>query len=264
MKANKTKISIIILSLFLVAVFFYLKGRNTDTATILPRTEPIGHSKAKPLDETKWYRVAYQEANDSLKTLIQNSPIRAEANPANKTAYQSILAKALSTDNFVIAGFAQEKIAELNRTDTNYMIAADLFILETEKGEDPDKSRFALAKAKQLYLKATELNPNNILANNKLAVSIIQLNEDPPMVGIGYIKKSLSIDSNDLSTNLLYGQLLLMSGQNEKAIKVYNKLVNLQPSNAEFLFKLSDIYGQLGNTEKAKEFLDKAKNLNQP
>ena len=57
---------------------------------------------------------------------------------------------------------------------------------------------------------------------------------------------------------------LLMSGQNEKAIKVYNKLVNLQPSNAEFLFKLSDIYGQLGNTQKAKEFLDKAKNLNQP
>lgn len=264
MQANKTKILIILLSLSIVAVFFYVKGRNTDTATILPPAKNIGHKQARPLDETKWYRVAYQEANDSLKSIIQSNPLRTNANPAHKPAYKSIITKSLATNNFILAGFAQEKLAELDPNDTAFMLAADLFILETDVGQDAEKTRFALAKAKQLYLKATEQNSKNILANNKLAISIIQLNEDPPMVGIGYIKKSLKIDSNDLSTNILYGQLLLMSGQNEKAIKVYNKLVNLQPSNAEFLFKLSDIHGQLGNTTKAKEYLEKAKNLNQP
>ena len=161
-----------------------------------------------------------------------------------------------------MAGFASEKLADLLPSDSAYLNTGDLFIRQISEEILPEQKRYILAKSKQLFKKAVEINPNNILANNKLAVTIIELGEDPPMVGIGYLKKSLSIDSNDLNTNYLYAELLTMSGQNEKAIKVYNKLVNLQPSNPELYFRLSELYGLTENADKAKEYLEQAKKIN--
>jgi len=247
-----------------VAVFFYLKGRNTDTAYV--EDKKPGHAtpkKSAPIDDSRWYKQSYQNANSDLQALVQATPLNVSASPEKYPSYQEIVTQAFKANNSLLAGFASQKLAELKPSDSSYLKAGDCFMRGLGEGQDAEKSHFLLAKGKQLYKKATEQNPDNILANNKLAVAIIQLNEDPPMVGIGYLKKSLSIDSNDLSTNILYGELLIMSGQNKKAIKVYNKLVNLQPSNAEFYFKLSDLYGQLGNSDKAKEFLEKAKKHNQ-
>ena len=260
---SKIKTSLILLSLAIVAVFFYVHGSNSNTATVEPVKNKPRHKESRPINDARWYKESYQNVNSELKALLQATPLDAPASVEKEDAYEQILTKAIAANKGLLAGFARQKLAELNPSDTAYLQAGDFFIRQLNEEADQEKAHFLLAKSKELYKKATEQNPDNILANNKLAVSIIQLNEDPPMVGIGYLKKSLSIDSNNLSTNILYGELLIMSGQHEKAIKVYNKLVNLQPSNAEFLFKLSDIHGQLGNANEAKEYLEKAKKLNQ-
>ena len=243
-----------------MAVFFYAKGRNISTAKIKPIT--IQKTKAPPIDDTKWYKQAFQNATKELKSLLKQTPLNIAAEQNKATSYNTIYTTAVSNKDFLIAGFAKEKLAQLEENDSNYIDAGNLFMEKSTTTDDEEYKIYLLSKSKQLYSKAVKINPNSIIANNSLAVSIIQLGQDPPMVGIGYIKKSLQIDSNDFGTNYLYGQMLLMSTQYEKAIKVYNKLVNLQPSNSGLYFTLSDIYGKTGDKEKSKEYLEKAKTLN--
>lgn len=261
MKTNKVTIFSIILPLLLVAVFFYFKGRNTDIAKIDP-IKARQNTAAAPIDDGKWYKLAFQNAEKEVKDKLKQIPLNVEVSQLYADEYQAIYDKAMEYKDFIIAGFAKEKIAELDQTDTSYLQAGNLFMEQSTLTEDAEFQLYLLAKSKQLYLKAVNLNPKSIIANNSLAVSIIQLGQDPPMLGISYLKKSLEIDSNDFGTNYLYGQLLVMSTQYEKAIKVYNKLVNLQPSNVGLYFTLSEIYGKIGNSAKSKEYLERAKTLN--
>ena len=58
------------------------------------------------------------------------------------------------------------------------------------------------------------------------------------------------------------GKLAVESNQLEKAIERFKKLVSLQPQNQEFYIELSKIYEMQGNQKEAKEWADKARNLN--
>lgn|GEM_PF-3145405 len=254
----------ILMPIVAIGTWFFIKGYKTatDTITTVPPTMEGQMRPATVLDDAKWYKMAYQNSSANIKALLEKTPLNQDADMNNLVDYKNILNQANSENNLWVFCFAQEKIAEATKTDSAYMFAGNAFIeFSTTVRDNTMQAEYLLAKSKQLYQKAVAINPNNIMTNNSLAIAIIQLGQDPPMVGIGYIKKSLQLDSNDLSTNYIYAQMLKLSGQNEKAILVYNKLVFLQPSNAEHYFSLSELYGKTGEQAKAKEFLEKAKSL---
>jgi tetratricopeptide (TPR) repeat protein len=72
------------------------------------------------------------------------------------------------------------------------------------------------------------------------------------------LKESLLIDSNNIELNFIHLNLLKKSQQWEKAIKKSQKLVSLQPQNSYWLFEISDIYGNLGDSTNAKIYLNLA------
>jgi len=262
---KKTSTALLILiPLIALGTWLFIKGYNTETDTILiesPSMEGTGRP-AVVLDDAKWYKMAYQNTSPTIKNLLEKTPLNQDVESGKIADYSKIANQANQENDLWIYCFAQEKVAEATNTDSAYIAAGNAFIeFSTTLRDNKTQAEYLLAKSKQLYQKAVTLNPENIMANNSLAIAIIQLGQDPPMVGIGYLKKSLQIDSNDLSTNYIYAQMLKLSGQNEKAILVYNKLVFLQPSNAEHYFSLSELYGKTGEEAKAKEFLEKAKSL---
>ncbi len=261
-KQTKT-VLLLLIPIVGISTFFYFKGHLSATDTISNELPAMSNQQAPMvLDDSKWYKLGFEQSNDELKTLLKNTPINVKASKEQINNYKLIEETAFKSNNFWIAAFAKEKIADALLTDTSYLESGGLFIeLSTTKQDNDEQRSYLLAKAKQQYQKAVKINPDNIMANNSLAVSIIQLGQDPPMLGIGYIKKSLQLDSNDLNTNYIYANMLLISKQYEKAIVVYNKLVNLQPDNAEHYFQLSKIYADLNDPTKSKEFLEKAKSL---
>ncbi len=262
MKKHATVSIIIILLLLAVSILFYNKGSLSAIAEIgSTENSQISQPQAK-LDDAKWYKMAYENADKDLQDLLQKNPLNIPAEANEKEALKNIYKKAIEKQQYWVAGFANEKIADIDKSDSAFINAGTLFMETSTTIQDNDEQKtFLIAKAKQLFQKAVKINPENISANNSLAISIIQLGQDPPMMGIGYLKKSLQIDSNDINTNYLYAQLLILSEQKEKAIEVYNKLVNLQPQNAEHYFQLSKLYAETKNVKLAKEYLDKAKSL---
>jgi tetratricopeptide (TPR) repeat protein len=253
-----------ILSLLLIiGLVFFFKGVNLSEGVVLTDTAKIQKQVKKELNHSLWYKEAYQRSETKIKALLQKTSLIDEPKIEKLEAYKEIGEKAYLSKNTLISALAYKNRAELSNKDSSFLYAGNLFMEHAQSQEITAEERsYTMGSAIEMYKQSISINAKNITALNSLAVAIIQEGQSPPMLGISYLKKSLEIDSNNISTNYLYAQLLSMSTQYEKAIKIYNKLINLQPSNAEYYFSLSEIYGKIGDTQNAKELLNKAKSLN--
>lgn len=261
MNKDKRAATVILVGLLAIGTYLFFKGRNTATANISQTKQPI--AKSKSLDHTLWYKKAFQQSEESIKNLLQKTPLISNPQQELKDEYLEIGKEAFKARNTLVSAMAFRILANLDKTDTSFLYAGNIFMENGQKKDISQEERqYSLGSAIEMYKKSLEINPNSIVANNSIAVAIIQEGQSPPMLGISYLKKSLTLDSNNISSNYLYAQMLTMSTQYEKAIKIYNKLINLQPSNAELYFSLSEIYGKMGNAQKAKEALNRAKTLN--
>ena len=81
------------------------------------------------------------------------------------------------------------------------------------------------------------------------AVEIIQTGSGSPMEAIGLLREVIQVDSNHVNDNYWLGEFSIMSGQYEKAIKRFNKLLRLEPDNKEFCIKLAHVYEAAGQPE---------------
>jgi cytochrome c-type biogenesis protein CcmH/NrfG len=118
----------------------------------------------------------------------------------------------------------------------------------------------ALQQAKQSYNKVLELNPNNLQAKTALAVCIIQGDNDV-MKGVGLLKEVVAKDSNNVQAIFTLGMLSIQSNQLDKAQERFEKLIKIEPFNAEYYFYLAEVYAKSGDTKKAVKTYETCKTL---
>ena len=68
-------------------------------------------------------------------------------------------------------------------------------------------------------------------------------------------------DSDNIEANYYLAKLGVRSGQFEKAVKRFKKLVYLQPQNKEYCMELSEVYKLWGKPEEEQIWAKKALNL---
>jgi Flp pilus assembly protein TadD len=105
---------------------------------------------------------------------------------------------------------------------------------------------------------ALKLEPENKDALNNLAMIDIYRKEDV-MNGVQKLLKVVRIDNNNEMALYQLGILAVKSGQTDKAIERFEKLVSLQPQNKEYHKNLALLYSQKGNTSKAERHAALAK-----
>lgn len=108
------------------------------------------------------------------------------------------------------------------------------------------------AKSEKLFLQVLEKEPKNLQALNNLALVDIYRKEDV-MAGVGRLKKVIEVDANNEEALFQLGILSIKSGQVEKAIERFEKLVSLHPQNKEYHKNLALLYNQKGDTQKAEK-----------
>jgi tetratricopeptide (TPR) repeat protein len=108
------------------------------------------------------------------------------------------------------------------------------------------------SKSEQLFLKVLEKEPENLEALNNMALVDIYRKEDV-MAGVGRLKKVIELDENNENALFQLGVLSIKSGQNEKAIERFEKLVSLQPKNKEYRKNLALLYSQKGDAKNAEK-----------
>ena len=84
------------------------------------------------------------------------------------------------------------------------------------------------------------------------AVLIIQNADGAPMRGIAILREVLSEDPNHVKANYWMGEFSWVSGQFDKAVPRFEKVLEVDPDNVDAAKRLVTVYIQLQQNEKAK------------
>ena len=121
-----------------------------------------------------------------------------------------------------------------------------------------------IEEAVQSFEKVLEMNPSNLKAKTALGVCYVegaaQLGE-MPMKGIGLLMEVLEEDSTNIDALINLGYFSIQSTQYDKALERFNRVLEIDPENAEAFLYLTDLYVQMGEIEKGISYLEKYKSF---
>ena len=152
--------------------------------------------------------------------------------------------------------------ARLENSEKSLTFAAHLF-LNNLKGEGaPELKHWKAHQAKDLFERSLKINPDNDSASVGLgAVHLFGNLSDNPMEGIQRIRAVVERDENNVYAHMTLGHASVISGQLDKAIERFNRVVQLQPDNLEAVLSLAEAHERKGDAKAAIVWYQKSLSL---
>ena len=149
--------------------------------------------------------------------------------------------------------FLSEKVLALIKDETARTKFKDGCILSSEKKHQ---------KAKDLFLKANAIEPNNVLILNAIGIELSILKQLD--MSSSYFENSLKVDSSVSETYLNYGVLLVKKKEYLNAIEIYKKgleFENVKSQKGYFHYNIANAYYRMNNHTEAMKYLNLASKL---
>lgn len=250
---NKTQISVIVGSIIVVVLLLFAN-------TKLPKKE-----SAAPMSDH-----AGEKSSGNINTLLDNA--KAALTADQKSAFEK-LEGALTTasdkttafDNMVhqwdslrqpvAAAYYREQSAIASSNAKAWKEAGDRYYSATRFVKEEERS-ILYTKALECFKKTLELDPNNVEAKISLASCYVEGTSEP-MTGIGMLREIEKTDSNNVNLQLSFAFFSEKSGQWDRAIARFKKVLKIEPKFIEAYLHLADAYEQKGDKAKAIESLEK-------
>lgn len=141
--------------------------------------------------------------------------------------------------------------ARLENSEKTLTFAARLFLDNLRTEENPALKQWKATQAKDLFERSLKLNP----ANDSLAVSLGAVylfgGIGSPMEGIQQIRKVADEHPDNVYAQMTLGHASVISGQLDKALERFQKVVQLEPQNLEALLSLADAYERMDDKTNA-------------
>lgn len=155
-----------------------------------------------------------------------------------------------------IASYFAEKLAENNNTSENWLKAGNRYYYAIPFCEDATEQPILYQCALRCFSKSLELNQKNTEAKIMIASCYVEGSQDP-MVGIKKLKEIEKTDSNNLKLQLTFAFFSVKSGQFNKAIDRFIKVLRVDSNYVEAYLHLANAYEQQNKPLKAIEMLEK-------
>jgi tetratricopeptide (TPR) repeat protein len=251
MSVDKKQIAVISGILIVIVLLLFAN-------TQIPKKEEVQASDhAGPND------IALQTLVGSVKNALTNDQ-KAEMDKREATlktandkqsAYYNIVYAWDSLRQPVAAAYFMEEAAKTISTSKNWEEAGNRYYAATRFSKDADRP-LLYSKAINCFEKALELNPNNTELKINLAACYVEGSAEP-MKGIGMLKEIEKTDSNNVNLQLNFAFFSEKSGQWDKAIARFEKVLEIQPDFIEAYLHLADAYQQKGDKVNAIKNLEK-------
>lgn len=251
--SSSKKIKLIIL-IFSVALFVLL--------FLAPKNKPVSDEKETPVSSKKTDASIEVFVAAALKTLsiqektVYDSLLTIAKTNTSDSAYKNVATFWDSKKRPDFAALFVEKNAELAKTDEAFVKAGNRYFYAVRFAQDNNEIPVLYQNAIKCYQKALDINPKNVDAKIQLASCFVEEGSDP-MKGIGLLREVEKTDSNNVKLQLNFAFFSVKSGQLEKAISRFEKVLNIDPLFIEAYLHLADVYEQQGNTAKTIEMLEK-------
>ncbi len=254
--------------ILLVSILF-LFGRTTSNKKVVPTSEDA--KIPEKIFDIQQY-ISQEKAKLSPEKAVILSKLENSVSRGDVLSQQIKANEALanfwkdSVKLYEPYAFYTSSASKLVNSEKNLTFAARIF-LENLRGEkDEAKLGWETKEAIDLFERAIKLNPNNDDLRIGLGSAYIYgkgRNGNPAetMQGILELVNVVKKDSTNMKAQLMVGVGGLVSGQFDKAIMRFQKVVTAQPDNAEAVAYLADAYAGKGDKEEAIKWYTVSKRL---
>lgn len=189
------------------------------------------------------------------KAVIQKLEAATEIASDKKAAYEQLISAWDSLRQPVAAAYYMEKAALASPLGKNWEVAGDRYYAAIRFTKQ-EEHHLLYERAIACYEKGLELNPGNLEAKISLASCYVEGSSNP-MKGIGLLREVEQVDSNNVNLQMNFAFFSEKSGQWDKAIKRFEKVLKIKPDLIEVHLHLADAYKQQGDIQNAIKCLEK-------
>jgi tetratricopeptide (TPR) repeat protein len=254
------RVGVVLVATLAVGVWMVANRWKTNDLVIPQQNQPLmpmagGGLPQKAISRIEFLNSVFEHAkpNSFVARIVTSDPNKVQIDSLEKA-----LKWAMETNNAPLAVLLQTDLA-LKEKNPNYITICRNLIYNASffVAEQPMAASYLFQLGKKYLDIGLESDPENIdLLNAQIIYESEFINQ--PMQFRTTLKKALAVDSNNIETNIIHLNLLKKSGQMGKALKKCEKLISLQPQNPDWLFELSNLYGEMGDSTNAKTYLDLA------
>jgi tetratricopeptide (TPR) repeat protein len=153
----------------------------------------------------------------------------------------------------------EAEAARLENSEKSLTFAAHL-LLENLRSEESERlKRWKALQAKDLFERSLKINSKNDSTIIGLSATNILGNiASNPMEDIQRLTQVLKNDSTNVFALTILGYGSLISGQYDKAIERFGKVVTLQPANLEAILRIAEVYERKSETANAIKWYSNA------
>lgn len=153
----------------------------------------------------------------------------------------------------------EAEAARLENSEKSLTFAAHL-ILENLRNEENDRlKKWKALQAKDLFERSLRINDKNDSTIVGLGACYIFGNiAENPMEGILKVRQVVEKDSTNIYAQMILGQGSLLSGQYDRAIDRFEKVLNLQPVNLEAILLMAEVFERKEDKVNAIKWYSKA------
>ena len=259
---NYTKIGLAFSGLILVFFLFQLPKRVVDSKSRTLATETIGQG------EDDHEENGHDHENESGALSIPDSTkvaeLKVQFDTENNSAVKALLADSIAEvfgKNYLVdsALYYYNVISKVYPEVAGHELAGNGYYSLFRLTQNTDIAKRVIDEFNLVLIK--DSSRNDLLA--KVGFVIVLEGSQPPMKGVGLVKKALANDPNNVEVILRYGELFQIRGSNDKAIEQYQKAVDLAPNNVDVRIYLVEALLASNKRDESIVHLEKIKELNQ-
>lgn len=153
----------------------------------------------------------------------------------------------------------EAEAARLENSEKSLTFAAHLLLENLRNEQNEQLKRWKALQAKDLFERSLNINDRNDSSIIGLGACYIFGGIGAnPMEGILKIRQVVDKDSTNIFGQLVLGHGSIISGQYDRAIDRFGKVVALQPSNLEAILMLAEAYERKGDKAEASKWYSNA------
>jgi tetratricopeptide (TPR) repeat protein len=251
MSSKNIKIVLLISAAILFVLLFIAPKKVSD--------KQISETKSMPKTETSvsieaFINIALKSLNLSEKNRFDSLIIVSQKNP-HDSIFEMLADFWDSKKRPDFASFYVEKQAIKKPSIESFINAGNRYFYSVKFVNEPNEVPVLYKSAMRCYQKALEKEPSNSEAKIQLAACYLEEGANP-MQGITILKEVEKVDSNNVKLQLNFAFFSVKSGQLDKALMRYQKVLAIDPNFIEAYLHLADVYEQLGENAKTINMLE--------
>ena len=254
MHSSRLRYLFVVLTLLLAIVLFFAPSQiNTK-----PKIKEANSEKTNEIQEDRLIAVGKESLTDEQRGYINALEAQLNTDSTRLFLYDSLGKAWDEAKTPAVSAYYFELKAKRNPSEKNFLEAAYRYF-DAFKIADDSLLRGQLAqKAISNYSSVLKLNPANLNAKTDMGVCYAE-GTGEPMKGIMMLREVIKENPDHEMAQLNLGFLSVKSGQFDKAVERFNKVMKINPARTDVYYFLGRTYYEAGKNDSALIWLEKLK-----